>query len=148
MKHNKLHGVAHNFADSIAGGCSFLVPQEIMFTPVFAEAEATENGFLVANFLTGEVEGAVAQGKVEYAIPLCKLEFPEFCNKNGVDFSDYHAFLVRFVADQLGNRYVVTVQDRDGRQSSREYLANNGKRSVAKDELGRRRPKLLRKPLD
>lgn len=148
MKHSKLHGVAHNFADSLAGGLSFVVPHHVIGTNVYAEASANEDRFLVADFLTGQVEGAYPEGEVEYAIPLFKNAFPEFCEKHGVDVSDYSAFLVRYFSDKRGNGYVITIQDRNGKRTSREYLGNKGKRSETTDKLGRRRPKHLAAPLD
>lgn len=148
MKHNKLHGVAHNYTDSLAGGLSFVVPHHVLHTHVFAEAAANENGFILANFLTGEVDGAYPDGEVEYALPLFKNAFPNFCEKHDVEFSDFRAFLVRFIADKNGNSYVITIEDSGGRRSSREYVGNKGKRSETLDDLGRRRPKILDTPLD
>lgn len=148
MKHNKLHGVAHNFADSLAGGLSFVVPHSVIHTHVYAEAVANEDGFLVADFLTGNVEGAYIEGEVEHAIPLFKNAFPEFCDKHGVDILDYRTFLVRFISDSQSNRYVVTIEDSKGKRTSREYIGGNGKRTEKLDELGRLRPKHFPAPLD
>ena len=148
MKHSKLHGVAHNFADSLAGGLSFVVPQLVIHTHIYAEAAANGDGFIIANFLSGKVEGAYPDGEVEGAIPLFKSAFPEFCEKHGVDVADYRSFLVRFFAASGSNGYVVTIEDRDGKRTSREYLGRQGKRSEILDELGRRRPKHLSAPLD
>ncbi len=148
MKHSKLHGIAHNFADSLAGGLSFVVPNHVILTHVFAEAASNVDGYFVADFLTGKAEGAWPHGEVEYALPLFRNAFPEFCEKHGVEFTDFKAFLVRFVAGKGGNSYVITIQDRSGRRSSREYVGNAGKRSETLDDLGRRRPKILDEPLD
>lgn len=97
MKHSKLHGVAHNYAASLAGGLSFVVSHYVIQTSVFAEAAANEEGCLLADFLTGKVQGAYPEGEVEHALPLFKNAFPDFCQKHGVDISDYKAFLVRFL---------------------------------------------------
>lgn len=148
MKHRKLHGVVHNYADSLAGGLSFVVPHCVIQTSVFAEAAANEEGCLLADFLTGKVQGAYPEGEVEHALPLSKNAFPDFCQKHGVDISDYKAFLVRFISGSEGNSYVITVEDHNGRQSSREYLGDVGKRSETLDNLGRRRPKNLDTALD
>ena len=148
MKHNKLHGVAHNFADSLAGGLSFVVPGHAIHTHVYAEAAANKDGYIIADFLTGKVEGANPEGELAYALPLFKNAFGEFCEKHVVEFSDYAAFLVRFVASTDGNKYVVTIEDRSGRRSSREYVGSAGKRSETLDDLGRSRPKILETPLD
>ncbi|MHA3915121.1 hypothetical protein [Halovulum sp. GXIMD14793] len=148
MNHNKLHSVAHNYAGSLAGGLSFVVPHHVMHTNVFAEAAATEDGYFVADFLTGRVDGAAPAGEVAYALPLFKDAFPAFCKKHNVDVSDYQTFRVRFIADSGENRFVVTVEDRNGRRSSREYIGTPSKRSETLDELGRRRPKVLDKPFE
>ncbi|MFP3382317.1 hypothetical protein [Tritonibacter sp. SIMBA_163] len=148
MKHNKLHGVAHNYADSIAGGLSFIVPPQVIQLDVFAEAASNNNGYLVADFLTGRLQGAFPEGEVEHALPLFKSAFPKFCEKHNVDVLDYKAFLVRFIADTDGIRFVVTIEDRTGRRSSREYVGSQSKRSETLDKLGRRRPNILDTPLD
>lgn len=148
MKHNKLHGVAHNFADSLAGGLSFVVPGHAIQTHVYAEAAASKDGYVIADFLTEKIEGAYPEGELEYALPLFQNAFGEFFQKHGVEASDYAAFLVRFVASTDGNSYVITIEDRSGRRSSREYVGTAGKRSEALDELGRRRPKILETSLD
>ena len=148
MKHNKLHGVAHNFADSLAGGLSFVVPHLVIHTHIYAEAAVNRDGFIIADFLSGKVEGAYPEGEIEHAIPLFKNAFPEFCEKHGVDVADYRAFLVRFSSDSVGNAYVVTIEDREGKRTSREYLGSQGRRSAILDELGRRRPKHLSEPMD
>ncbi|MGR3636536.1 MAG: hypothetical protein ACU0BK_11525 [Shimia sp.] len=148
MKHSKLHGIAHNFADSIAGGLSFVVPNNVIHTYVFADAAANGDGYIVADFLTGKTEGAYPHGEIVSALPLFKNAFPGFCEKHGVEFSDFTAFVVRFVAAKDGNSYVITIEVRTGRRSSREYVSSSGKLSETLDDLGRRRPKILETPLD
>ena len=143
MKHSNLHGVAHNFADSLAGGLSFVVPNHVIFTSVYAEAAVTKEGFIVVDFLNGSVAGALPDSEVAYAAALFKVAFPAFCAKHGVDSSDYRACLVRFVAGHHGKSYIITVEDRKGKTTSREYIGTQGKRSKAMDELGRLRPKQI-----
>ena len=148
MKHNKLHGVAHNFTDSLEGGLSFVVENYVLHTEIYAEAAVNSDGIIVVDFLKGSVKGALAGSDLEYAVPLFKNAFPAFCEKHGVDASDYRAFLVRFLASSGGSGYVVTVEDRNGKRTSREYSRGNGKRTKILDELGRRRPKNFAEPLD
>lgn len=147
MKHSRLHGVAHNYADSLASGLSFVAPDHVIQTQVFAEA-ASETGFITADFLTGALNGARYKGELETAFPLFKAAFPLFCEKHKVAFSDYAAFLVRFISDKSGKRYVVTIEDRNGKRSSREYAGSFGARGTASIEPGRRRPRYLDDPLD
>lgn len=120
----------------------------VIQTYIYQEATANGDGFILVDFLTGSVQGAYSGGEVEHAIPLFKVAFPSFCEKHGVDVADYRAFLVRFFAKPNGPRYVVTVEDRSGMRTSREYLGCPGKRSHILDELGRRRPKKFAAPLD
>lgn len=127
---------------------SFVVPNRMILTNVYSEAAANEAGFIVADFLTGEVEGASPAGEVEYALPLFKNAFPEFCEKHEVQISDYKAFLVRFVSSNNGHSYVITIEDGNGKRTSREYIGIEGRRSETLDDLGRRRPKCLNAPLD
>ncbi|MGL5009004.1 MAG: hypothetical protein ACRC6I_03925 [Paracoccaceae bacterium] len=143
MNHNKLHGVAHNFADSLSGGLSFVVPHHMLFTAVYAEAAATEHGLLAINFLDGTTKGAYPGGEVEKAASLFRVAFPAFCEKHGVDHSDYRVCFVHFKAGKTRNSYVITVEDRQGKRTSREYDAVRGRRSKAMDERGRVRPKMI-----
>ena len=148
MKHSKLHGVAHNFADSLASGLAFVVPHYVIHTDVYAEAAATAEGFVIVDFLKGTTIGAYPDGELEYAAPLFKVAFPGFCARHGVAHSDFRACLVRFIAGNGGNRYIITVEDQNGRRSSREYVGRQGKRSKAMDEQGRLRPKQIADPED
>ncbi len=148
MKHSILHSVAHNFTDSLAGGLSFVVPGHMIGISVFAEAARHINGYFIANFLTGRACGELLDDELATFLPLFRNAFPDFCEQNQVNYSDYTAFLVRFISQSSGNKYVITIEDRNGRRSSREYLGNSGKRSEIVDPLGRRRPKKLRVPLD
>ena len=141
MKHRALHSVAHNFATSLAGGLSFVVPHHVLSTNVYAEAAANPDGTLEIDFLNGTAKGAYPGGEVEFAAPLFKLAFPAFCAKHGVEIADFHAFKVQFIAETDGNRFVIRVEDRQGRQSTREYLGTIGKGAKAVDSLGRLRPK-------
>ena len=125
-----------------------MVPNQVVRTHVFAEAAVTRDGFIIADFLAGRAEGAFPGGEVEHALLLFRDAFPAFCEKHGIDVSDYHAFLARFIASNSGNSYIITVEDRTGRRSSREYLGSMGKRSKAQDELGRSRPKVFHSPFD
>ena len=141
MKHLTLHSVAHNFATSLAGGLSFVVPHHVLSTNVYAEAAATPDGTVEIDFLNGTTKGAYPGGEVECAAPLFKLAFPAFCAKHGVESADFCTFKVQFIAETGGNRFVISIADRQDKQSSREYLGTIGKGAKAVDSLGRLRPK-------
>ncbi|WP_425102258.1 hypothetical protein [Tropicibacter sp. S64] len=155
MKHGKLHSVAHNYAASLSGGLSFVVPHQVIHSAVYAEAAATADGFIVVDFLSGRVTGACDGSELENIIPLFRAAFPAFCARHGVDHAAYRSCLVRFVAGPGGNicvagpggnSYVITVEDRCGVRTAREYLAAQGRRSMEMDALGRMRPKKLPSP--
>ncbi|TDQ63670.1 hypothetical protein ATL17_1677 [Maritalea mobilis] len=146
MRHKKLHSVAHNYAASLAGGVSFVVPNRLLLSDIFAEAAANKEGVITADFLTGEVDGAIKNGEVEQALPLLKNAFPQFCEKHGVHASEYKAFLARFVLHRTEVSYFITIEDDNGKRSTVEYIGRAGKRAEELDHLGRRRPKLSSNP--
>ncbi|MGH1413260.1 MAG: hypothetical protein ACRBB0_07185 [Pelagimonas sp.] len=128
MKHSKLHSVAHNYADSLAGGLSFVVPNHVLHTHVFAEAAASPSKCVTISFLTGHTTDAYSEGELENVAPLFKNAFPAFCDKHGVDVLDYVICDVRFSAIPTGNQYSVTVEERNGRRSTRDYVGVPPKR--------------------
>lgn len=137
MKHSALHGVARNFADSISGGQSFVVPSYVLHPEIYAEAAVSSEGFVVLDLLKGKVIGAVPDSDLEEMAPLFAIAFPAFCAKHGVDHSDFRVCLVRFCMNQPGISYIVTVEDKKGRRTEREYSGTNGKRTRAEAPCGR-----------
>ena len=146
MKHNQLHSVANNFADSLASGISLVIGHYDL--DVFAVAEANGDRSVLVDFLTGAVKSEVHDRKLKEAVPLFQKAFPEFCGKHGVSASDFEAFVVRYVAARNGCKYYVTIEDREGQRSSKEYTGIPGRRTEVLDHLGRRRSKHLSEPLD
>ena len=146
MKHGKLHGVARNLADSLAGGLSFVVPNNLIYASVYAEAAANPDGFVEVDLLKGTVIGAFPGGELESAVSLFSAAFPAFCSKHDVDHSDYSECRIRYVARVGGNGYLITVGDRNGVRTVREYVGSKGKRSKEMDRLGRLRPKIIPPP--
>ncbi len=139
MKHSKLHSVAHNLADSLSGGLSFIVPNYVLHTSVYAEAAATPEGYVVMDVLSGKLTGAYPGGDLEHAASLVANAFPAFCAKHGVDHADYQECLVSFNARLAGNSFTITITDRMGRRSAREYSGRQGGRLRTLDALGRQR---------
>ena len=146
MKHSKLHSVAHNLADSLSGGLSFIVPNYVLHTYVYAEAAATPEGYVVIDVLSGKMTGAFPGGDLEQTAPLVANAFPAFCAKHGVDHADYKECLVRFNARLAGNSFTVTITDRMGRRSAREYNGSQGGRLRTLDALSRLRPSQITPP--
>ena len=120
MKHSALHGVAHNFADSISSGHSFVVPYYVLHPATYAEADVSTEGFIVLDLLKGKVIGAVPDSDLEEIAPLFAIAFPAFCAKHGVDHSDFRVCLVRFCMNRPGISYIVTVEDKKGRRTERD----------------------------
>jgi hypothetical protein len=144
MRLSKLHAVAHNYADSLSGGLSFVVPKYVLLTSIYAEAAPLPDG-IVVDLLHGTVKGAFPGGQLEQVVPLFSAAFPAFCARHGVDHSQYSMCMVRFFARLVGNSYIITVGDQRGFRSAREYVGS-GKRSMEMDRLGRLRPKIIASP--
>ena len=146
MKHTELHSVAHNFADSLAGGISFIVGCYDL--DVFAVAAANTDNSVLIDFLNGKIESECDDEKLEAAIPLFKNAFPGFCDKHGISSHDFKRFVARYVASASGPTYTITIEDRRGRKSAKEYFGIPGRKREALDHLGRRRPKPDPQPTD
>ena len=142
MRHNRLHSVAHNFADSLASGLGFVVGY--CPTDVFADAAASPDCVLGVDFLAGEVVAGFASAELQRALPLYRDAFSEFCRRHDVERSDFSQFTVQYALLGQLKRYTVTVRDQKGRTSSREYEGGAGRRVKEVDALGRLRPKVIR----
>lgn len=146
MKHRQLHGLAHNLAASLASGTSFVIGYYA--TDVFEVAAKSHGGSIVVDFLKGSAEGEHVDGNLKSAILIFAKAFPRFCEKHGVHASDFRSFVVRYIADPSACQFVVTIEDRRGRRSSRAYSGYLGERIKTLDPLGRPRPKTFSQPLD
>ena len=146
MKHRSLHSVAHNLAASLSGGISFVIGHYSL--DVYSVAAANSDGSILIDFLNGTVESEASDPELSAAILLFKNKFPAFCEKHGVSASDYRALLVRYFAISIDCKFVVTIEDRRGKRSSKEYMGDIGNRRQKLDQLGRRRPTGISQPLD
>jgi len=137
MKHKQLHSIAHNFADSLACGMGFVVG--IFGTDVFADAASNKGGSITVDFLKGTIDGETIDDRLVRAIPLYKNAFPDFCAKHGATDADFNRFEVRYsyLAPKTG--FAVTIEDDNGRITTKEYEGIPGKRIAKLDALGRRR---------
>ena len=138
MKHSVLHSVGHNFADSLAGGTSFIVGCYDL--DVFAVASLNRNRSVYIDFLHGTVESETEDKKLANAIALFRDTFPNFCRKHRVNPFCFRRFVVCFSVKSSGRSFTVTIQDNRGKTSSREYFGNPGRRRKTLDHLGRPRP--------
>ncbi|MEM9197802.1 MAG: hypothetical protein AAGD12_08095 [Pseudomonadota bacterium] len=134
MKHSQLHAVAHNFNDSLASGLGFVVGY--CETHVFAGAACNPDGFLVVDFLTGQLDEGTATDQLVHALPIFRNEFEGFCQKHGASNSDFAEFKARFEAGRRGNMYSITITDARGRRSSIDYEGIPGRRFKMLDDQG------------
>ncbi|HVI92163.1 MAG TPA: hypothetical protein VM659_27985 [Dongiaceae bacterium] len=139
MKHDVLHAIVHNFADSLASGLGFVIGY--YESDVFGEARRTGQGSLTVDFLSGRISGGNPEDSLVKAIMGYHDAFPDFCQKHGASVADFREATVRYTSDVLGNRFAVTIEDARGRRSSIEYVGVPGRRPKVLDDLNRVRPK-------
>jgi hypothetical protein len=137
MKHNQLHSIAHNYAESLACGLGFVVG--IFGTDVFADAASNDDGAVTVDFLNGTIHGNTADDRLSRAIPLYKKEFPKFCAKHAAKGENFQKFVVRFTYRAPTTGFAVTIKDDKGRASTKEYLGIPAERVAKLDALDRRR---------
>ena len=124
-RHGTLHMVAHNLADSIAGGLSFVLG--VYEVAIWAEAQRAPRTGVVIDVLSGSViEGPMDRPHPVEIAKACGAAFPRFCRQNDVRTEDYRLCHLRFLP--APPRYEVTVKDQRGRQSMRRYRGSPGRR--------------------
>jgi len=99
MKLGVLKSIGHNIADSLASGVGLMVGVYQM--DVFAEAAASEPGFITIDFLAATVSGSPVSTSLLRAIGLYRAAIPEFCQKHGVDPSLIKTLSARFGTDPV-----------------------------------------------
>jgi hypothetical protein len=143
MKHDELRSVAHNLAHSLASGIGLLIGAYDL--DVFAEAGATPEGYLTVDFLKGVVFDRQPSEKLAKAIASYKEALPSLCEKQGGSVSEFRELTVRYYGRSEGRRFVVTVQDQNGKRSSTDYEGSPGHRIRVLDGLGRIRSSPVKK---
>lgn len=122
-----IQAIGHNFADSFASGIGLLIGYYAM--DVFAEAAASEEGYILVDFLNATTSGSPASESLSRAIDLYRKALPEFCTKHGVELDEIRSFQVRFGTDAAyGRHFLVTVENARGRRSAVRYFGVPGKR--------------------
>ena len=139
MKFGELKSIGHNIADSLASGIGLLIGHYDM--DVFSEAAHSPEGYIVVDFLTGTSSGAQPSESLARAIYLYGAALQDLCEKHGTNASAFRELSARYSLDSLGRRFVVTVEDQNGRRSVDEFRGFPGKRVMELDKLGRLRPK-------
>ena len=135
MKFGQLKSVGHNIADSLASGIGLMIGVYEM--DVFAEAAASPEGFIEADFLSGATIGGPTTPSLARAISLYSEALPDLCKREGISVEDFRELKVRFSGTGFSRRFLVTVEDRLGRRSQDEYFGSPGKRARWLDPLGR-----------
>jgi hypothetical protein len=96
---------------------------------VFAEAAASDPGFVEVNFLNASVAGSPISQSLQGAINCYRDAVPELCKKHNIDFSQIRTLTARFGSDKVyGSHFMVTVESMDGRSSTDRYIGIPGKR--------------------
>ena len=122
-----IRAIGHNFADSFASGIGLLVGYYAM--DVFAEAAASNEGYVLVDFLKATTTGSPISDSLARAVCLYRDVLPEFCAKHGVELGDIKAFQVRFGTDAAyGRHFLVTVENARGWRSAVRYFGVPGKR--------------------
>jgi hypothetical protein len=138
MKFGTLKSIGHNIADSLGTGVGLMINVHEM--DIFAEAAATPERYIEVDFLTGETSGGHPSPALAEAIQLYSKALPDLCRRQGGEIADFSRLQVRFSGCWPDVRFVVSVEDRNGRRSTDEYEGGEFRRPRVRDSLGRLRP--------
>ena len=127
MNLGKLKSLGHNLADSFASGIGLLVGVYDM--NVFAEAAASDDGYIKVNFLDATTTGSAASASLVRAIELYRDALPGLCSKHGVKPTEIKTLEARFGTDPAyGPHFSVKVESVDGKISTDQYVGIPGRR--------------------
>lgn len=127
MKLSELKSLGHNLADSFASGMGLLVG--IYEMDVFAEAAASDPGYIEVNFADGSTTGSPISTTLQGAIKSYSGAPPELCKKHSIDRSEIKTLIARFGTDPVyGPHFTVSVECIDGRSSIDQYIGFPGRR--------------------
>lgn len=82
MKIGTLRSIAHNFADSLGGGCGILIGVYEM--DVFGEAKRSAGGVITIDFLAARATQGRASRALLSAIAEYRKALPVLCTKQGL----------------------------------------------------------------
>lgn len=127
MKHGSLKSLGHNMADSLASGVGLMIG--VYDINVFAEAASTPEGYIEVDFLNAELQGGEVSPGLIKAIKLYRDALPAMCAKHGLNLRDIKTLDARFGTDPVyGPHFRVTVESRDGKRSTDQYVGLPGRR--------------------
>ncbi len=113
MKFDGLRSIGHNIADSLASGIGLLIGVYEM--DIFGEARRSREGFITVDFLTGTSAGAKPSRSLARAVALYGKALPGLCRRHGTSVAAFRTLTARYSTDRFNRRYVVTVEDHQGR---------------------------------
>jgi hypothetical protein len=139
MKFDELRSIGHNIADSLASGIGLLIGYYRM--DVFGEASRSPEGFITVDFLAGMCPIGAPSQSLARAVALYKNALADLCTRHGTSIETFRELTARYLVDAHGKRFIVTVEDQQGRRSIDEYVGMPGRRPKVLDHLGRVRRK-------
>jgi hypothetical protein len=139
MKFGELRSIGHNIADSLASGIGLLIGY--CQIDVFGEASRSPEGFITVDFLTGTCTVGIPSPSLARAITQYKDALADLCGRHSTSVSAFRELTACYSTDVHGRRFVVTIEDQQGRRSIDEYAGTPGRRVKVLDHLGRVRRK-------
>jgi hypothetical protein len=143
MKHDVLRSIAHNLAASLASGIGLLIG--VYELNVFGDARRSPGGLITIDFLHGVVADGRPSRQLADAVRRYRDALPGLCKRHGASVADFAELTVQYSATPIASRFLITVTDQNGRQSSAEYDGFDGQRVKMIDGEGRLRPKPVRR---
>jgi hypothetical protein len=144
MKFDELRSIGHNIADSLASGIGLLIG--IYEMDIFDEARRSPERCIVVDFLSGKVTSGRASPPLARAIALYGEALADLCKKHRTSRAVFRELTARYSSDVYGRRFVVTIENHQGRRAIDEYVGTPGRRIRILDHLGRVRRKRERFP--
>jgi hypothetical protein len=135
MRFDELRSIAHNVADSLASGYSWLVGMYEL--NVFGEAASSPERFIEVDFLAGTATGGPISPTLSQAIGRFREVLPALCKKHGVSEAAFRQLRARYSGSGFSTTFVVIVEDTHGRTATDTYVGIPGARPRTVDHLGR-----------
>lgn len=98
---------------------------------------------ITVDFPTGASDGARPSLSLARGIAQFRDALADLCKKHGTSPAVFRGLAARCSTDSYGDRFLVTIEDHDGRRSVDEYMGIPGRRIKVLDRLGRLRRKQL-----
>lgn len=140
MKHNKVIGIVHNVAASLAGGVSFMTG--FYDLDIYGDTERSEGRRLSIDLLAGKVVLGRPSESVRIAVTRIPKELARLCEREGGNVAEIKKAEVTFSTGPSGPAFTVFIEDETGRSSETDYHGYISERPKEVDQRGRvrRRP--------